>query len=179
MDDLVYDTQEIRANFERIVRSTSVMGSDDGTTQSGIWVSPRIFISALHFRKWMYNTPTQAECQLVIDGGMSFTVENEISSKLLTDHHSPRIRLIGFQPDDDVGIFKLQDGYADREDWVPVESLVEPDEAVQYGLTEGTSVACVGFCGSVSDAQAYLIRDTARQHLLQQIGNSAAQVSTI
>lgn len=153
------------------------MASRDGTTQSGIWVSPRIFISALLFKQWNTGRATQAECQVVYDQGISFLVENEICPKLLDHAYSDRIKLIGFEVDDDIGIFRMEDGYPDRADWVPVESLVEPDEATEYGVAHGTAVACVGYCGSASEADTKAVGDAARQQLSQKLDTLIHKVS--
>lgn len=132
-----------------------------------MWVSPRLLISSLDFHGWITGDPSQIECERARDLGISFAVENEISEKLLSEY-SPRVQLVAFDVENEFGIFKLQDQYADRKDFIDIRWMLEYDEACSQqnlNLEPGTNAACVGYSAIISEDDSKTVLDQANRQL--------------
>ena len=60
------------------------------------------------------------ECESNRKTGQTFDVESEISSQVLSAH-SPKVQLLDFSAEIDIGIIRLQDRFASRENFVDPE----------------------------------------------------------
>lgn len=103
-----------------------------------MYCQPCIF--TLGFR----DPPQSTNCEQFRQRGVSLTVESENSQTILGEY-SPRLQLIAFDVDHDVGLFKLQDRYPDQRDFVNIDWLMERDDAYFNDLPVGAKVACCGF----------------------------------
>ena len=162
-------------NMSQIVKSVAVMSSAY-MTQTAIWIGPRLLLSTLHLRHWIQGLPSNEECELVRQSGQTFDVETEICSQVLSAH-SPKVQLVEFSAEDDIGIFKLQGGYSPRSDWVSPDWLMERDEAYRQNLMAGRKVACVAYNGKIKEGDARRIKDEAAIQLQKTFQQSAFLVS--
>ena len=151
------------SNMSQIVKSVAVMSSAY-MTQTAIWVGPRLLLSTLHLHPWVQGLPSNEECDLVRKSGQTFDVETEICSQVLSVH-SPKVQLVEFSAEDDIGIFKLQDCYPPRSDWVSPDWLMERDDAYRQNLTAGRKVACVAYDGNINEGDMRKIKDQAAMQL--------------
>lgn len=135
-------------------------------TQPGFWVGPRLFLSTLHFHNWIGEFASINECEQFRQTDVSFTVESEISQTILSEY-SPRVQLIAFNVDNDVGLFKLQDKYADQKNFVNIDWIMERDDVYSHQLPTGAKAACCGFSGAISEFQSKQVQDQAAHHLSQ------------
>ena len=165
-------------NMRAVVRATSTMKGThpSGKSQSGFWVSPRLLISTLHFHSWIGEHPTKAECEMFLVGGTQFQVENEISATVLGPY-SPTVSLVRYNVECDLGIFKLQDGLPDREEFVDYRYIIERDEIYQQGLSPGTKAACVGFSAEIAENDGKMIIQQAAYELNRQAPQPPPPVS--
>ncbi|KAK3172998.1 hypothetical protein OEA41_006326 [Lepraria neglecta] len=164
-------------NMSQIVKSVAVMSSAH-MTQTAIWVGPRLLLSTLHLHHWVQALPSNEECDLVRKTGQTFDVESESCSHVLSVH-SPKVQLLQFSAEDDIGIFKLQDCYPPRSDWVNPDWLMERDDAYRHDLNVGRKVACVAYNGKISEGDTRKIKDEAAIQLqknLQQFAFSAEPI---
>ena len=161
--------------MSQIVKSVAVMSSTQ-MTQTAIWVGPRVLLSALHLYHWVQGVPSTEECDLVRKTGQVFNVESEICSQVLSSH-SPKVQLVEFSIEDDIGIFKLQDCYPPRPDWVDPDWLLDRDDAYIKKLSAGRKVACVGYSGKISEEDAKKIKNEAAIKLQENLQQSAFSVS--
>lgn len=146
--------------------------------QSGIWIGPRLLLAALHIHDWIQKYPSREECHLMCQSRQTFHVESEISSQILSDF-SPKLQLIHFSEQNDIGIYRLLDQYPPRLDWVRPEFLMERDEVYQQNLSGGRKVACVGFSGAVSQSDQRLIQEEAAMQLQKNLRQIAFSVRLI
>ena len=153
------------SNMDVIVRSTCVMSSPS-KMQSGFWIGPRMLLSTLHFENWNQDFPTVNECEQFRQNRISIAVETEITNSILSKY-SPRVHLIAFDVDNDVGLFQLQDGFPDQPHHVNVDWIMDGDNAWQSQLPTGTKAACCGFNGSISELHSKMVQDQAAHHLSQ------------
>ena len=121
-------------------------------TQTAIWVGPRLLLSALHFRHWIQDQPSREECELVRDIGQKFSVESEISSQVLSEF-SPKVKLIEFSAEHDIGLYRLLDDYPARTEYLDPNWLIECDEA-HGAYPDRLNVACVGYNSKISSEDA-------------------------
>lgn len=152
-------------NIDVIISSTCVI-SGPSKNQSGFWIGPRLILSTLHFHNWIDEFPSVNECDQFRQSGISFAVESEITNIILNEY-SPRVQLVAFDVDNDVGLFKLQDRFADQKNYVDINWIMEGDDAYSSQLQIGTKAACCGFNGSVSELHSRMIQDQAAQYLSQ------------
>lgn len=150
-------------NINVIIRSTGVM-AHRGTTQSGFWVGPRLFVSTLHFHTWSGPCASLNECEQFRQSEIAFPVENEISRQLITKY-SPRVQLVAFDIDNDLALFKLQGQYPDKKDFVDISWILERDEAYNNQLPVASKAACCGYSGAVSEEASKQIQNQAAHHL--------------
>ena len=162
-------------NMSQVVKSVAVMSSAH-MTQTAIWIGPRLLLSTLHIHHWIQGLPSNEECDLVRKTGQTFDVESEICSQVLS-LHSPKVQLLEFSAEDDIGIFKLQDQYPPREDFVNPNWLMERDEAYEQNLEPGRKVACVGYSGKISEEDARKIKDETSIQLQKDLQQLAFSVS--
>lgn len=101
---------------------------------------------------------------------MLIAVETEISREIIGDH-SPRVQLIAFDIDNDVGLFKLHDSYADQKNFINIDWIMERDDAYSTRLQFGVAAACCGYSESLSELQSEKIQLHAAQHLSQKLVN--------
>ncbi|KAL8894766.1 MAG: hypothetical protein Q9207_008419 [Kuettlingeria erythrocarpa] len=118
---------------------------------------------------WKTSSPTDEECQQVIDSRMTFSVETEINARLLHHTTSPKIQLISAVAKYDLGIFMLLDTYKPRDHWVLPELLMERDEAGQSTLAPGTRMGCVGFSGRINEQDRVRILQNAASQLVDKL----------
>lgn len=111
-------------------------------SQSGVWIGPRHILSTLHFYPWIHNLPSHSICDEFRQRGVAFAVENEISQEII-DEYSPRVRLVGFDIDNDIGIFKLEDNYSDQTDFIDYQWIIERDEICQHDSHIESEAMCV------------------------------------
>ena len=94
------------------------------------------------------------ECEQFRQRGLSLAVESEISQTILSKY-SLRLQLVAFDVDNDVGLFKLQDKYANQKDFVNIDWTMKRDDAYSNQLPFGVKVACCGF-SEVQDQAAFV-----------------------
>ena len=135
-------------NISQIIKSVAVLSSHS-QSQSGIWVGPRLLISTLHLYEYIQGFPSHQECSFIKEKGILFGVESEISSQVLSSH-SPKLRLIAFDIEHDIGLFKLVEEYPPNPVWADPKWIVERDEVPELGLKPGRKAACVGYNGHVT-----------------------------
>jgi hypothetical protein len=114
--------------------------------QSGLWISPRVFVSTLHFHHWIQGTPSTEKCELIHKSGQLFVVGSETCSQIISQFSS-KVQLIDFSTKDDLGVFKLQDQYPLQIDHVNPDWLLDRDELYKRDLKPGRKVACIGYKG--------------------------------
>jgi hypothetical protein len=90
---------------------------------------------------------------------------------------SPKVQLLEFSAEDDIGIFKLQDHYPPRSDYVNPDWLLECDEVYERDLKPGRKVACVGYSGKISEEDAVKVKNEAAIQLQKTVPQSALSVS--
>jgi hypothetical protein len=73
--------------------------------------------------------------------------------------------LVAFNVDHDLGIFKRQDEYTDRQDFIDVNWLMEWDEAYHQSVAPESKAACIGFSSHVPENEAKLIKQQAAYKL--------------
>ena len=144
-------------------------------TQTAIWIGPRLLLSTLHLYQWVQGLPSDEECELVRKKGLTFDVESEICSQVLS-LHSPKVQLVEFSAKDDIGIFKLQENYPPRSEWVNIEWLMDRDEAYKLELKAGCKVACVAFNSKMTGEDRRNIKDEAARQLHQKAPKFALSV---
>ncbi|KAL9099348.1 MAG: hypothetical protein Q9163_005139 [Psora crenata] len=161
-------------NMSQIVRSVAVMSSAaNNMCQTAIWIGPRLLLSTLHFHHWIQGLPSNEECDLVRKSGRTFDVESEIASQVLSSVHSPKVVLLDFSVEDDIGIFKLPDRYPPRSEWVDPDWLTERDELYNnQNLGPGRKVACVGYSGKINDEDKTKIKNEAAIQLRKNLPQS-------
>ena len=150
-------------NIGVVVRSTGVM-ANGAISQSGFWVGPRLFFSTLHFHHWIGNFASANECDQFRLTGVAFPVETEISRQVLSQY-SPRVQLVAFNLDNDMGLFRLQDHYPDQSNFIDISWLLERDDAFSNQLPVGSKAACCGFSATVSAEGSRKIQDQAAHQL--------------
>lgn len=165
-------------NAALVMRSTGVMTGffNNASAQSCFWVGPRLLLSTLHFNKWTHTDPTTYECDGFLQNAIPLHVETEISTKLL-GKLSPTVRLISFSVENDIGLFKLDDTFPDRQDYIDYHWLIERDELVQQDIAPRTKATCVGFSSEIAEAEAIDIGREVMQDLNRQIPQAAVSVS--
>ena len=162
-------------NMSQVVKSVAVMSSAH-MTQTAVWIGPRLLLSTLHFHHWVQGLPSNEECELFRKSGQTFDVETESCSQVLSTH-SPKVQLLEFSAEDDIGIFKLQDCYPPRSDWVSPNWLMERDDAYRHDLKAGRKVGCVAYNGNIYEGDARRIKDEAAIQLQKTLPQSAFLVS--
>jgi hypothetical protein len=162
-------------NISTIIKSVGFMGGP-GKSQSCMWVGPRLLLSTLHLFNWPAIHPTIEDCENVRKHKIAFSVEIEVSAKILCEY-SPRVLLVAFNVDHDLGIFKLQDEYPDRQDFIDVNWLMERDEAYHQGVAPESKAACIGFSSHVPENEAKLIKEQAAYKLSQHMPSAYHPVS--
>lgn len=162
----------------QLIRSVGVMcGSfPKATSQSCIWVGPRLLLSTLHFNSWLATFPTADECDVFVKSRTLFRVENEISMQLLGPY-SPTVELVSYSVDNDVGLFRLTDRLPDREDFIDHRYLIERDEVYQQQLPPACKAACIGYSGPVPKDEANLIIQQAAYDVHRQVPGAHFPVS--
>lgn len=161
--------------MSQAVKSVAVMSSTH-MTQTAIWIGPRLLLSTLHLHQWIQGYPSNEECDLLRKTGQTFDVESEICSQILSIF-SPKVQLLEFSAEEDIGIFKLQDHYPPRSDYVNPDWLLERDEVYERDLKPGWKVACVGYSGKISEEDAVKVKNEAAIQLLKTVPQSALSVS--
>ena len=151
-----------------IVRSVAVMKSRY-MTQSALWVGPRLLISTLHLYHWQLGEPTTEECELVRKAGHAFEVESEITAQILTDT-SPKVQLIAFDIDADIGVFRLMDKYRPSPNHIDPDWLVETNRVRDINLTIGRKVACLGYNGQIDATDAEAVKAEANKVVQDKFG---------
>jgi hypothetical protein len=163
------------SNMSNVVKSVAVMSSKV-TTQTAIWVGPRLLLSTLHFRHWIQDQPSNEECELVRKMGETFNVESEICSQVLSEF-SPKVQLVKFSAEHDIGLYKLQDHYPSRTEYLDPNWLMECDEAYRANLEDGRNVACVGYSSKISHEDATEVMEQAAIQLQRTLSQFTTQVS--
>ena len=144
-------------------------------TQSGLWVGPRLLLSTLHIHTFVQGIPSRGECELIRQSGQTFDVESEISSQVLSTH-SPKVQLLDFSAEDDIGIFRLQDSFTPRENFVDPEWLMERNEVYNNHLPPGSNVGCLGYNSRISDDDKRRVTEIAASKLQLELHQFAAMV---
>lgn len=147
-------------------------------SEFGLWVSPRLLLSSLHLYDWPTGGPTFSVCEMLRLSGQTFHVESEITSQVLSEN-SPKVQLIAFSVEHDVGLFKLQDDCLSNSDWVEIDWLLERDEVVQAKVSPGQKVACVGYSGKVENNDAWEISMEIAVQLRLRLPETASLVSVL
>ena len=170
----VIGTQEsnilLPLNMSPIVKTVAIMSSAH-MTQTATWIRPRLLLSTLHLHHWVQGLPSNEECELVRNTGQTFDVETEYCSQVLSVQ-SPKVQLLELSAEDDIGIFKLQDRYPPRSDWVSPDWLMERDNAYGQDL-KGRKVACIAYNGRISEGDTRKIKDEAAIQLQKNLPQSA------
>jgi hypothetical protein len=157
-----------------IVKSVAVMSSSV-MMQTAIWVGPRLLLSALHFRHWIQHQPSREECELVQKMGETFSVESEITSQVFSEF-SPKVKLIEFSAEHDVGLYRLLDDYPARTEYLDPNWLLEGDE-IRGAYLDGQNVACVGYNSKISSEDAKEVVARAAIKLERTLQQSITQLS--
>lgn len=144
--------------------------------QTAIWVGPRLLLSTLQFRHWIQDQPSHEECELVRKIGETFNVESEICSQVLSEF-SPKVQLVEFSAEHDIGLYKLQDHFPSRTEYLNPDWLMECDEAYSANLEDGRSIACVGYNSKISHEDATEVIKQAAIQLQRTLPQFATQVS--
>jgi hypothetical protein len=118
----------------------------------------------LHFHDWIGTFASLSECEQFKQAGVVFPVESEISRQVLTQY-SPRVQLVAFNIDNDMGLFRLQDHYPDQSNFIDINWLLERDDAFSDQLPVGSKAACCGYSAAVSAQETREIQDQAAHHL--------------
>jgi hypothetical protein len=147
---------KIESDIRHVINSTASLRSPY-VTQSGVWVGPRLLISALHMQNWnKVDSPSDEECELLSQQKVRYQVENEISTECLSGD-SALVELIKFDVKSDLGIFRLVDEYAPRQSWVEIDNLMERDDSHNL-LVKGDVVGCIGFNGDIKSDDISLVQ---------------------
>ncbi|KAL9605695.1 MAG: hypothetical protein Q9179_001115 [Wetmoreana sp. 5 TL-2023] len=146
-------------NLEKIIRSVCVMARGK-MQQTAMWVGPRLLLSALQFQEWVTPVPSDAELDVWVNNHVLFSVESEICSQSLSEF-SPKVRLVAHSGPDDLGLFRLQDDYPPRREWIDVEWLWDRDQLYQQNPTKGTKVACIGYSSRIDGDDAKAVGNIA------------------
>ena len=117
-----------------------------------------------HYIRACEETPSDEERELVRKNGLTFDVESEVCSQVLS-LHSPKVQLLEFSAKDDIGIYELQDNYPSRSTWMNLEWLIERDDVYRLDLKARRKVACVAYNGKVTEEDTRDIRDEAARQL--------------
>ena len=138
-------------NIRKVIASVGVMRSPQ-STQTMLWVGPRVCISALHMYSWFSGAePCVQECQTLVDIQQPFDVESEVTSHILSNL-SPKVRLRVFDIAGDIGIFTLLDAYLSVADHVDPEWLLERDEVANiHDIDVTRKVGCIGYNSTISE----------------------------
>jgi hypothetical protein len=161
--------------MSNVVKSVAVM-SNKVMTQTAIWVGPRLLLSTLHFRHWIRDQPSHEECELVRKMGETFNVESEICSQVLSEF-SPKVQLVEFSAEHDLGLYKLQDHYPSRTEYLDPNWLMECDEAYRANLEDGRNVACVVYSSKISHEDVTEVMKQAAIQLQRTLSQFITQVS--
>lgn len=145
-------------------------------TQTAIWVGPRLLLSTLHFRHWIQDQPSHEECELVRKMGETFNVESEICSQVLSEF-SPKVQLVEFSAEHDIGLYKLQDHYSSRTEYLDPNWLMELDEVYRVNLEDGRNIACVGYNSKISPEDATEVMKQAAIQLQRTLSQSTTKVN--
>ena len=157
-------------NMDTIVRSACSMKSVQ-KSQSGFWVGPRLILSTLHFHNWMGAFATNGEVEMFRQQGVSFAVENEVSQEIVGEF-SPRVQLVAFDTDNDIGLFKLQDQYPNQTNYIDYNWLLDRDELCQLNIPHSVKAACIGYSGKLSDEDARIVENEAAKQLGKALSQS-------
>ncbi|KAL8870924.1 MAG: hypothetical protein Q9174_003141 [Haloplaca sp. 1 TL-2023] len=153
----------IPPNLETIVRSVGIMGGD--STQSGLWIGPRHFLSTLHFHRWITGKPTKEECDVITRLKMKFNVETEIYSRLLLGsdrRQGSHLIMTEFDTELDIGLFELTDESPNQDVYSSPEWLMERNEAGSSEMRAGQKVGCIGFNSRIEhDDQVKILHQAA------------------
>lgn len=117
-------------------------------------------LSTLHFNILSQGRASKEECEFVRQSSLTFDVESEICSQVLS-FHSRKVQLLEFNAEHDIGIFKLLDRYPPISDWIDVDWLLERDKIYELNPIAGSKVACVVYNGPVNEEDARSIRNEA------------------
>ena len=85
--------------------------------------------------------------------GETFNVKSEISSQVVSEF-SPKVQLFEFSAEHDIGLYKLQDHYPSRTEYLDPNWLMECDEVYKANLEGGQNVACVVYNSKISHEDA-------------------------
>ena len=162
-------------NASQIIRSVAVM-SGSTMTQSALWIGPRLLLSTLHIHTWVQGFPSEEECKLLHQSGTTFDVETEISSQVL-GKFSPKVRLIVWSAENDVGIFQLLPQFASQTEYINIDWLMEPEELYNQNLSPGRRAACIGYNGSLSKDLAKQVKHEASRELSKNLPHASFVVS--
>lgn len=161
-------------NFSQIIKATAVMSSQS-KSQSAIWISPRLLLSTLHLYDWNRDDPSFEECERLRIDGETFSVENEISSQVLSKY-LPKVQLVRFDVERDIGIFKLQDQFSSSSAFANPDWILEYDQLDNPEL-KGAKVACIGYSSKISETDARNVQYAAWIQLQQNIQGLVLSVS--
>ena len=126
--------------------------------------------------EWLGEQPTQGELQIAVQRSLTYHVETEVSTQLLSQF-SPIVHLIGFDINWDIGIFKLADGLPPQQYWVDPDWILEQDTIEP--MTSGVPVGCVGYCGEVTDDASKAIHEEAHKRVGIVLGPTAPKAEPI
>ncbi|KAI9803507.1 MAG: hypothetical protein M1825_001850 [Sarcosagium campestre] len=161
--------------LQTAVAATGSLSDGTGVFESGFWVAPNLFISALHMITWVMGHRNDVECKFFCNAGTTFYVEDEICS-LLNCQESVRVELIRFDAKRDIGLFRTKTDEVRRaKKWVQVDNLLEEDE-VQSTFSVGQEVLTVGFNSRFSDIETATVLGIIHMSMLGS-GNVPATVS--
>ena len=158
-------------NMGCIVKSVAIMKSPY-MTQTAVWIAPRFLIATLHLYHWRHGKPTVKECESVREDGDIFLVESEITAQILSED-SPKVQLLAFDVDDDIGIFHLMDGYPSSTNYIDPAWIIERDMIQQMNLPLGRKVACLGYNGRVDNDDVEAIMKEATRVTQENLGPSS------
>ena len=100
-------------------------------------------------------------------------MKSEISSRAICEYSS-RVELLAFNIENDIDIYKLQNQYSNRNNYIDVGWIMNRNEACHNQLSAGVKAACCGFSGLLFEEELKQIQNQAAHHLdqipLQQIG---------
>ncbi|KAF3909112.1 hypothetical protein ABW21_db0205871 [Orbilia brochopaga] len=144
-----------------------LMNESAGHSESGFWVQPGVFVTALHFSRWQNPQPSDSEIQQFVNDPLSRTTVsiadvNENGSR--DDKRSIPVALREYSIPHDLGVFVPEDLSRMPKASIALEAILEAHE-VQGMLTElqGARVFAVGYNGPPDQELSQWIRQYEQQ----------------
>jgi hypothetical protein len=106
---------------------------------------------------------TADDCEALVRNKIQYRVESETSTVYLSQE-SPKVLLVKYNIEADLGIFRLMDEFPARTSWIEIDRLMECDESNKL-LEKSQSMGCVGFNGEVEPGDINLVETAVRSEL--------------